>query len=584
MKKLLLMGVLALAGASLAQAQQAVVWPQKWTVTKPSEVKRGGTVRGSVISDYRTFNPFTTAESGNIPDTITAGGFLSRDPSTGDWFPYMAESYTISANKLDLTFKVRRGMKWSDGQAITADDWVTTFKIHTDDKVGSNSYDSFFLDDKPIVVRKIDDYTVRISFPKTDAEALSVASFDPWPDHIFGPVYKAEGADGIKKMWQLNMKVEEIVTSGPWLVESYRPGERITFKRNPTFGEWNKDEAGGALPYVDKYEIVIVKDTNAQLAAFLNGNIDFYSPSTVDQISQVRTAINDKKIGATLQVNASPVASSQFVVFNWNKKSDTFKQGIFRSSKFRQAFSHMVNRQAVVDVVYGGLGTPTYSSVYPVLSQWVNPTVTRYDFDLKKAETLVKELGFTKKDKDGWVVNAQGKRLEFNLATNAGNKQREDIVRLIADEAKKIGVKVNATFIDFNVLVGQLTSKGDDRPFDAILIGLSGGGLDWPFGSNVVPCGTNLHAHNNNEAGSCLDARETQLDALYSRGRSELDFKKRQEIGNQMQVVEAQLQPFVYVAGPNQHFSWNSRVAGEYPEKLRSAIWGSRSLMLSWVK
>ncbi|MCV5825031.1 ABC transporter substrate-binding protein, partial [Escherichia coli] len=79
--------------------------------------------------------------------------------------------------------------------------------------------------------------------------------------------------------------------------------------------------------------------------------------------SQVRKAIQDNKLDATLKVNIGPNASSQFIVFNWNKKSDPFKQELFRSAKFRQAMSYLVNRQAVVDVVYGGFGTPTYTSI-----------------------------------------------------------------------------------------------------------------------------------------------------------------------------------------------------------------------------
>jgi peptide/nickel transport system substrate-binding protein len=583
-KKKLLLSLLALTlvGAGLAQAQ-TFVWPQKWTVSKPADAKRGGTLRNSTISDYRTFNPFTTAESGNVPGLISANvGLTAQDPTTDDFIPHMAESWTVSANKLEITIKIRQGMKWSDGQTINADDWITTAKIHTDKAVGSNSYDTFFIDGKPIIIRKLDAYTLRFIFPKTDSKAFVTAGFTPWPDHIFGPVYAKEGAEGIKKMWQLNAKVEEIVSAGPWTIESYRPGERVTFKRNPNFGEWNKDEAGQPLPYLDKYEFLIVKDTNAQLAAFLNQDIDVYAPTTVDQISQVRKAVEEKKIDATIKVNASPAASSQFIVFNWNKRDDAFKQELFRSQKFRQAFSHVVNRQAVVDVVYGGLGTPAYSSVYLVFSNWINKSTPRYDYDLKRASQLLVELGFRNKDKDGWLVDGKGRRLEFSLTTNAGNKQREDIMRLVSDEGKKIGMKINVNPLDFNVMVGQLTSSGAERPFDAILIGLAGGDNVFPFGQNVVPCAGSLHMYN--KSGACLTAQETQMDALFSRGRTELDLNRRREIGNQLQVIEAQLQPIVYVVSPNFHPAWNNRIGGEYPEKIVNSYNGSRSVVMSYVK
>ena len=407
-KAVLLVGILALAGVASAQT---FVWPQKWTVAKPSEAKRGGTLRGYTISDYRTFNPFLTAEANSIPDLINPYGLVRRDPTTGDWIPYMAESWTISPNKLEITFKIRKGMKWSDGRPITADDWIMTWRIHTDKAVGSNSYDSFFIDGKPIVLRKLDDYTIRFIYPKTDAEAFAIASFAPWPAHVFGPVYQKEGAEGIKKMWTLNEDPAKIVSAGPWVVESYRPGERVVLKLNPSFGEWNKDEAGNPLPYLDRYEIRIVKDVNAALAEFLAGNIDIFNPSTVDQISQIRQAVQQGRLDATIKVNASPVASSQFMVFNWNNASDPFKQSLFRSDKFRRAMSHLVNRQAVIDIVYGGLGIPMYSSVYPVLTQWINPKVPKYEYDPKQAAKLLAELGFTKKDREGYLVDSKGRRI-----------------------------------------------------------------------------------------------------------------------------------------------------------------------------
>jgi peptide/nickel transport system substrate-binding protein len=570
-------------GASLAQDAKPFVYPQAWTVAQPSEVRRGGTIRISTISDYRTINPFVTAEAENIPDRISAGGLVTRDPRNGEWIPYMAESFTIAPNNLSITFNIRRGMKWSDGQAITADDWVTTWRIHTTEAVGSNSFDSFFLGDQPITVNKVSDYVLRINYPRTDAEALSVASYDPWPDHIFGPVFRARGADGIKAMWGLNTPAEQIVSSGPWKYASYRPGERLVMTRNAVFGEWNKDAAGGVLPYLDNFEVAIVKDINAQLAGFLAGNIDTFGASTVDHISQIRRAIQANQLAATIKVNASASATSQFIVWNWNRASDAFKQNLFRQAKFRQAMSHLVNRQAAVEVVFGGFGTPTYGSIYPALSQWVNPNAPKFDFNPAAATKLLGELGFTRKNADGVLVDRAGKALEFNLATNSGNNVREQLARLFVDEARKVGVKVNFAPIDFNVLVGQLqASKQADRPWDAILIGLSGGGLDWPFGPNVVKCEGGLHMYNT--SGRCIDPRETQLDALYERGRQDLNLQNRRNLSAQMQVIEAQLQPVVYIAGPNFHPAWNNRIGGHFPDALINSLYGSRVSVLSFVR
>jgi peptide/nickel transport system substrate-binding protein len=575
--------VLTTLFALSASAQEAkpFVYPQAWSVAKPSDAKRGGTMRIPLVgTDFRTFNPFIVSEATNIPDIISAGGLVTRDPVSGDWVAYMAESFTVSSNKLVYTFKIRRGLKWSDGKAITADDWITTWRIHTDEKVGSQSLEGFFINDKPIKISKTDDYTLVMSFPAVDAIALTLAAFDPWPDHIFAPVYKAKGAEGIKAMWGLNIPLDQLVASGPWIPETYRPGERMVLKRNAAFGEWNKDAANGALPYAEKLEYLVVKDSAAQLAAFLAGNIDFYNPTTVDQISQVRRAVQANQLDANLKLNASAVDTTQTLIFNWNK-TDAFKRNLFRSDKFRRAMSHLVNRQAIVEVVYGGLGTPNYTSVSPARSQWVNTNATKFDYDIPKATKLLSELGFTKKDGEGFLVDRSGKRLEFTLATNAGNTQREQMARLLSDDAKKAGVKINFTPIDFNVLVGQLTGKGDDRPWDAIIIGLGGGSLDWPFGTNTYACDGSFHIWN--MSGKCIDARETQLFALFQRGRTELDVQRRRQRGFEMQEIQAKMQNIIYMAGPNFHVAWNNRVGGQFPDTLINAINGSRFNALSFV-
>lgn len=577
-RSMLALAVLALGSSAGAQA---FVHPAKWSVTAPSEAKRGGVLRDYNISDYKTINPFTTAEAQNIPDEITAGGLLTFDPTTNEYIPYMAASYTISPNKLVWTFNIRKGMKWSDGKPIVADDWVTTYKIHTDEDVGSNSYDGFFIDDKPIVVSKVDGDTVRITFPKLDATAAGQTSFAPWPNHVFGPVYSSKGAAGIKAMWTLNTKADEIVSAGQFKFVSYRPGERATFEKNSTFSEWNKDSAGGALPYMDGQTVTITKDLNATFASYLAGNIDLYGPRNADDLRQIKAAIDNGNLKAFLRPNAGAAASSTWIIFNWNRKADPFKQKLFRDDNFRRAMSHLSNRAAMVDLALGGLGQPAYTSVYLANKDWVSTTAKKYDYNLEAASSLLAKVGFTKKNSDGFLVDRAGKVLEFDLNTNAGNTTRETLSKIFADEAKKVGVKVNFKPIDFNTLVGALTSAGDDRKFDSILLGLSGGDRIYPLGQNVEPCGTNLHAFNT--SGKCLAAWETQVTALYSRGRQELDTTKRIALTKQVQDIQSNYQAWVYLISPNVHFTWNTRLRGEYPQAIQSSLNGTRSTTLSWI-
>src|SRR5699024_8045852 len=155
--------------------------------------------------------------------------------------------------------------------------------------------------------------------------------------------------------------------------------------------------------------------------------------------------------------------------------------------------------EAMVDLVYQGAAEPMYYSVYQVLDFWVNNDAPRYDYDPEKAVELLEELGFDRKNEEGWLIDGDGNELNFRLATNADNPPRVEIIQIFADAAREVGVHVETDQGDFNTLVGELTTVGDDRNFDAILIGLTGGSRDWPFGVNVVPHGTGLHMYNQSE-------------------------------------------------------------------------------------
>jgi peptide/nickel transport system substrate-binding protein len=580
MKKALVLSAVGIAATGMALAAP-FKYPATWTVTPAGQAQTGGTYRWAVLTDHKTLNPFQAAESGNIPGQIAISLF-QVDPTTLQYIPWMAETHTVSADNKTITVNLRSGMKWSDGKPVVPEDVITSFKIHADEEVGSNEYTSFYVNDKPITVTKVDNDTLRFVFPAPSAEALAKLSFTVWPNHVFGPVYASKGAAGIKAMWTLSEPAANIVSGGAFKFAGYRPGERASFVKNPYFGEWNVDASNKPLPYLDGYTQTVTKDLNAWFAQYLAGQLDTFGPRNADDLAQIKRAIDGGQLKAVLRPNVSPQASSTWIVWNWNKSSDPTKQALFRNVKFRQAMSHLANRQAMIDIVLGGLGQPAYSSVYAVFGDWISPNLKKYDYNLEAARKLLGEIGYTKKNSAGWLVNQKNQVLEFDLTTNAGNNTREGLAKIFADEAKKIGVKVNFKPIDFNTLVSQLTSTGANRPFDAILLGLSGGTAIYPLGSNVEPCTGNLHAFN--QSGKCLEPWETQVTALYTRGEQTLDTAARKAIAHQIQNIQSQYQGFVYLVSPTAHFTYTTRVQGEYPAKIATAYTTSRDLVLTWIK
>lgn len=580
MKRVLLsLAALALASMGLAQT---FVWPDAWTAAEPGEATYGGTYRDYSISDPRTFNPLVSAETNDVTDQQYAMTLITQGPDSDEWVPYMAESYEVSEDGTTVTMHVREGMSWSDGDDITAQDFYFTYLAETDPDVESNGYDSWFIGDAQIEATLVDDMTLRFDFPRPDRTAFPVLAISPNPDHILGEIYREGGAEALKGAWGTETEISETVWAGAFVPTSFVPGQRIVFERNEHFGEWNEDERGNALPYLDRYTVAVVESTDAALNLFLAGEIDAYSPANLDEVGVVSQAINNGDIDAELLPNVAPVASSQFIVFNWNKESDPFKQSLFRNIKFRQAMSHLVDREALVELVYGGSASPMWSNVYQINDFWVNPDVPKFPFDPERASELLAEIGFTRTNSDGFLIDADGNELGFTLVTNSGNAQREQITEIFADAAREAGVNIDVQAVDFNLLVDQLLSTGDDRPFDAILIGLTGGSRVWPYGVNVIPCGTNLHAWNQAEGGNCLAAQETLAEELYFQGRQTLDTDEAQQIGFEIQNALATLQAQVYTVSPLSHYSWLQTVRGEHPEGLVNDLLGTRELPLTF--
>ena len=605
MKKLLaIVGLLTLSALAFAQDEQLqtienpVVHPAERSSAAPGEAKMGGQFRSYSISDFDSFNPFTVSSSPDLPNDGMASyvGLVAPDPlNLQEWYPNMAESYEVSEDGTVYTFQIRQGMRFSDGEEITAEDWVTTWRIHTDPDVGSNFYSNFFVEDELITVESNGDYELAITFPEPNAGALSIVSYTPWPDHVFGPVYEEGGAAAITEMWTLNEDTANFVSPGPFVASGYTPGERATFTRNPYYGVWNVDSEGNQLPYLDGLNVTLVADLNGALAEYLGGNIDVFSPTTVEQIQQIQQSTQAGQLDATLLPNKSGQASSAWITFNWNHADAPFKQELFREQKFRYAMSHLVDREAMVRLVYGGLAQPIYGGVYPVLEEWVNPEIPTYPYDPDRAVELLGELGFTERDSEGYLINEDGRRVSFNLITNSGNDQREQMAQIFADTAKEAGVQVNVRPIAFEVLVNQLTDQADERGFDAILLGLTGGDILWPFGSNVIPCGTNLHAFNYPVDGECLTTPEISAERLYYQGLRQLDVEERRQTGFELQRIWSELQGYVYLVGPSYNPSWNNRVGGNYPEDgitsllsgsvtLNNAFFGPRDVAQTFIR
>jgi len=585
MKRALILGValaVALAGFGAAQTANPFLIPKEFN---PERGRPGGEVVLALFASggVRTFNPILAqadALSGDVMRSFNSAPLATRFVDMV-WRPLAAESYTIAPDFRSVTYTLRRGMRWSDGTPLTTRDYALWWEMTQDARTNANFRVATIVGESLTRLVVIDERTMRFEFGEIPYSPLAKSSPNVVPAHIFGPVWRERGPEGVLAMWGVDTPPAQLISVGPFRMTSFRQGERIEWERNPNF-DWVRLEVapGDRLPYFDRVTQIMTPDLIQNFALFRAGTTDVHGPRNADELREL-TAARAGGMAIDIFPNFSLAASSQWIVFNFNSV-DPWKANLFSNTNFRRAMSHLADRAGMVEAALGGLGRPAYSFVYQVWEHIYREFVT-FSFNPERARELLRGLGFTRRDREGVLIDGTGRRLEFSLATNSGNPIREAAGRIFAAEAAKIGVRVNFAPIAFSVLVNQLlapaqTPEGapNDRGFDAILLGLVGGDPDQPIGANVFQLGTSLHAWNTSRVDIGPFAPwEIELDRLSKLAETQPDDAKRVEMIMRAQLVVQENLPFIYLISPSIHQARKSNLGGFYPVELMNAHFGT---------
>lgn len=457
--------------------------------------KPGGRIIIPSLSDPKTFNTVTANEtsSTDITDRMYIGA-VRRNQLTLEWEPWAAESYEVSDDQKTITFKLREDIYWSDGEQLTASDFVDAVNlVYYNEEIdgAASTRNALSGAGGPAVFELIDEFTYSVTLPNVYAGIYNMNTIQALPMHVFGPLIEAGGGDAVDSFWGVDSDVTEIVGSGPFLIEEYVPGERVVMVKNDLYFE--KDEWGQALPYLDEIVFRIIPDQDTQLTAFLNGEIDFLGVRGEDYAIVVEEKSN---VGFEMY-NVGPASSTQFITFNQNPIEGEGDNGIsepeltwLSNKTFRQAMAHLVDRESIINNIAFGFGYPQYSFV-PRFSPyyWEDADTTAFPYDPNTAAEMLDSIDYIDRDGDGWREDPDGNKISLDLATNSGNRVREAIGQLFTQDAAAVGIEINFNPGDFNAMVTQLVDTYD---WELILIGLTGS-LDPISGVNVYPSDGNLH-------------------------------------------------------------------------------------------
>jgi peptide/nickel transport system substrate-binding protein len=536
--------------SSVAKAKDSFPLPDPPAVSDCEPGLRGGRLVVATFGDPKTFNPMTENESSSR-DIIRFmfSGLTDFDWPTQTAKPGLAHAWQAEADQKTWTFKLRRGLRWSDGRPLTADDVVFTFNdVLYNTNIVNVTVDLYRIDGKDFTVTKLDDSTVRIVTPDIYAPFLEYIGGVPiLPKHILA---KAVAEKRFESAYGINTPPEQIVVSGPFGLKQYKPGEFTLLERNPYY--WTVDKKGQRLPYLDNVIYTVVPDMNAMSLRFLNGESDVHETVRPDEFERFKQEA-DKGRFQLFELGVGPERA--FLWFNMNTNVnpktrqayvDPKKLKWFRNTKFRQAIAHSVDRPSIIKSVYAGRAEVNYAYISRAIRKWHNPNIPEYPYDLNKARALLKEIGIEDRNGDGVLEDAEGNPIEFVLNTNTGNNVREKVAVLIQDDLKKLGVKLVFQPVEFNKLVDKIDVSYD---YDCILLGLGGGGIDPTASMNVLKSDGFTHFWFPREKTPATEW-EARIDWLMNAQLKTLKYEERKKYFDEVQDIMAKEVPFIYTVSP----------------------------------
>ena len=518
----------------------------------------------SIRAEPRTFNRYAGRDSVlEIVASLTQARLVRIDRRTQELEPWLAESWTTSADGLVYTLKLRQGVSFSDGVPFTSADVEFAFRAIYDEKTGSALGESMRVGGQPLAVSAPDPMTVVIRFPSPFGPGVRLLD-----NLVILPRHKLEAAlkaGTLAKAWDVATPPSEIVGLGPFVLASYQPGQRLVFERNPRY--WRTDARGGRLPALDRLTLEIVPDQNAEILALESGQIDFTQTQEVrpEDYATLKRAAGRKKL-SLVDLGVGLDADSFWLNLRPNRPSVVRHPWLLRA-ELRRAISHAVDRRAFAETVFLGAAVPVYGPITPGNQRWYSPDLPRFDYDPAAARRLLAGLGLNDRDRDGMFRDRTGAPAGFTILTAKGNTALERGAGFIARELRKVGLDAQVAALDSGAAIDRI-ERGD---YDAVYFRFLTTDLDPALNIDLWLSSGSAHVWNPSQARPATEW-ERQIDDLMKRQVTTLDLAERKALFDQVQRIVAEQLPMIQFAAPKITLAMSTRVTGATPALLRPAI------------
>jgi peptide/nickel transport system substrate-binding protein len=437
----------------------------------------------------------------------------------------LAERWEISKDELTITFYMRKGVKWHDGEEVTADDVDFTYRYMIDPKTPT-AYAEDFRQIRHAEV--VDRYTYRVTYGKPYAPAL--LSWGMWtlPRHILEPAWKA-GVD-LRTTRQNRFPIG----SGPYRFGEWKTGEKVVLTANPDYFE--------GRPFINRVVYRIIPDQSTIFLELKAQNIDRAGLTPIQYRRQTEYPAFQKAF------HRYRYLSNSYAYLGLNLRDSRFQD-----KRVRHAMAHAIDKQEIIDGVLLGLGQPAVGPYKPG-TWWYKDDVKTFPFDPERAQALLAEAGWRGKNSDG-ILEKDGTPFTFTIRTNQGNSVRQQTAEIIQRRLRAVGIDARIHVVEWAAFINTFLRR---RDFEAIILG-------WGLGLDPDQYLIWHSSQTGPEELNHISYRNHKVDELLEAGRRTFDQAKRKAIYGELQDVLAEDQPVIFLYVPDALPVVSSRVQGIEP-------------------
>jgi len=368
----------------------------------------------AVPQDPDYLDPFLAQAAGTREIMFNVFEGLLKTNNKGELIPAIAKSYKISQDGLTYTFVLRDGVKFHNGQEVTAEDVKYSYDLLAGIGTGKPLYTSFSNVES---ITAPDKKTVVIKLKQREAAFLTAVT-----------------AAVIPKGYKDSNKTP--IGTGPFKFVEYLPGQRLVLEKNPYY--YVK-----GVPYLDKVEFRIIKDAEAAFLAFKSGEIDIYPRIGSEKLDE---------LGKGYKYVSAPQNLVQLLAFNHKRKP-------FNNKLVRQAINYAIDKDEIIKGVALGKGTKIGSNMSPIMGKYYQEGLEdKYAFNIKKAKKLLAKAGYP----NGF---------ETTITVPSNYQFHVDTAQVVARYLEKIGIKAKIETVEWGVWLDRVYQG---RDYDMTIIGLDG--------------------------------------------------------------------------------------------------------------